>query len=191
MKQEITYKKALERIEYLENELEKSRKKEKALLVSEQKFSKIFRYNPVSIIISSMTDGRYIDVNDCFLKTTGYTREELIGRTSIELNVWKNKNERDRFVSILLDNGKVRDFETDFRKKSGEFGTVSMSSEIIGIGDELCMLTISKDITVRKQTENALRESREKLSGILDSVSYFMSMMDENLNVVWANKVIK
>ncbi|MDM8516115.1 PAS domain S-box protein [Desulfobacterales bacterium HSG16] len=191
MKLESKYQEAVKRIKYLENELEQSRKKEADLLVSEKKFGKLFRCNPASIIISSMTSGRYIDVNESFLKATGYSRKELIGHTSTELNVWKSEEERNRFVQILLNDGKVRNFETDFRKKSGEFGIVLMSSEVIEINGELCMLTISKDITARKKAEDALRESREKLSGILDSVAGRISMMDQNLNIVWANKVTR
>ncbi|MCA9922488.1 MAG: PAS domain S-box protein [Anaerolineales bacterium] len=134
-----------------------------ALRLSEERFSKVFRASPDSIVISSQVDGRYIDVNDNFLKSTGYNHSEIIGYTSIEKNIWANLADRDRFIQIFQDQGSVRDLEAEYRAKSGETGIVLMSAEAIEIEGEPCLVTISRDITERKQMEDALRQHKEQL----------------------------
>ncbi len=134
-----------------------------ALRQSEEKFSRIFRASPDSIIVSSLVDGRYIDVNDSFLHVTGYRREEVIGYTADDLNVWANPQDRARFVQMLREQGNVRGLEASFRIKSGEMLTVLVSSEAIELDGESCLLTISKDITERKQVEQALRHTHDEL----------------------------
>jgi len=131
----------------------KSEAKE-ALRISEEKFSKAFRSSPQSMMISSLTDGRYIDVNDSFLMLTGYRREEVIGRTSIELNVWPAPGDRERFLRQLDVDGAVRNFETAYCRKSGDRGIVLLSSEVINLEGEECLLSIAADITERKKAED-------------------------------------
>lgn len=140
-----------------------------SLRLSEKMFSKILTFSPDSIIISSMADGRYINVNDSFLDAVGFKREDLIGNTSISLNIWDDSSERDKFLQTLLSNGFVQNFEAKFRKKSGCVGTVLMSSEMVDIDGEPCLITLSKDITDRKKAEIALKESEQRLRTIFET----------------------
>ena len=95
---------------------------------SEAKFQKAFMSNPDPIIIISLSDGRYMDVNDTFLKLYGYKRDEIIGKSSIEVNIWDHPDDRARFVELFNKDGKVRDFETTYRTKNGNQGIVSISA---------------------------------------------------------------
>lgn len=131
---------------------------------SEEKFSRAFRSTPDSVTITTLAEGRYIDVNDGFSRLTGFSREEVIGRTARDLNVWMDPTDRDRMVAILKKDGHFRDFEFRFRTKSGETRVGLRSAERIELNGELCMIGITRDITERRQSEQRLRESEAKFS---------------------------
>lgn len=131
---------------------------ESALRESEEKFSKAFRSSPDAISITTLTDGRYIEVNDSFCSLFGYSREEVIGYTANELNLWVNADELTRLMQLLREQGVVRNLELDFCTRSGEVRTGLLSAEIVDIGFESCVLSISKDITNRKQIEQERSE---------------------------------
>ena len=143
-------------------EIAERKQAEEALRASEEKFSKAFRASPVPLSISSSTDGRYIEVNDSFCQATGYRREELVGHTSTELNVWPNSEDRAKVLKTLQQQGTVRGLEAQFQKKSGELGVILLSLEPIALDDEPCLLGVSNDITERIQAEAALRASEER-----------------------------
>lgn len=135
---------------------------ETALRESEEKFSKAFCSSPDSMTISNLEDGRYIDVNDTFLKVTGYTRDEVIGRTAAELNIWADLLDRQRLKHLLHEHGSLQNQEFRFCRKSGEVVTALVSTEIIALRGESCLLCVTRDITERKQAEEKLQISAER-----------------------------
>jgi PAS domain S-box-containing protein len=143
---------------------------EDALRESEEKFSKAFRSSPDMIVISTVKDGTFIEVNDSFTETTGYTRKEAIGRRADELKIWVNKEDRIRMIKLLKERGKVHQEEYQFRTKSGKTRTWLFSAEQINIGNEECIISITIDITERKETEEALRFSDAAFKSIHESV---------------------
>jgi len=151
---------------YFMDNTERERAKE-ALGLSEEKFHKAFRSSPDSVVISTLEDGFYIDVNDAFLRNTGYERKEVIGHTSLELGIWADPDSRAEMVKGLCEQGAVRNFEARFRMKSGEIRYVLWSAEAIDYGDEKCLIAVTRDITARKRGEEE-RLKREKLQGVLE-----------------------
>jgi len=111
--------------------------------------------------ISSISEGRYIDVNEGFLRVTGYRREEVIGHTSTELNFWERPEARAELVDVLRTEGSVRNREITFRTKSGEMRVALDSSEIIEVAGQKCMISILRDMTEQKSLENQLRQSQK------------------------------
>jgi PAS domain S-box-containing protein len=140
-----------------------------ALRLSQQKFEKAFAASPDALIISRLSDGVYLEVNDTFLRLSGYTRGELIGHSSVELHIWATAAERAAFVAALSKRGQVRDFEAPYHGRGGRHGVVSISAEIIDIEGEACVLAISRDITDSLETQRALRESEARLRLALQS----------------------
>jgi PAS domain S-box-containing protein len=137
---------------------------EEALRESEEKFSKAFRSSPQIMAITTLKEGRFIDVNDSYTQYTGYTREEVLGRKSNDMNVWINDADRKRMFKLLKKNGRVRNEEIKFRSKSGKILTWLFSAEPITIRGEECLIGVSTDITERKLMEEELRESEDKFS---------------------------
>jgi PAS domain S-box-containing protein len=143
---------------------------EQAVAESEEKFSKVFRESPEVIIISTLEDGILLDVNDTFLRLTGYSRDELIGKNTSTLNLWVDSQDRAAMIKMLKEKGTVSNLEYKFRMKSGETRTWLFSAEIINIGGKLHMLSVAADITERKKMEDKLRFSDIVLKSIREGV---------------------
>jgi PAS domain S-box-containing protein len=146
----------------LATDITEGKRIEAALRVSEDKFSKAFHTSPDSININRLADGMFIDINDGFTKVTGYTREDVIGRTSLEIDIWANPEDRSVLMEALGTSGEVANLEATFRMKDGTKKVGLMSTSIIEIDGEQCILSIARDISERKQMEQELRESEER-----------------------------
>ena len=134
------------------------------LAESEQQFSKAFKANPQPMSITTLQEGKYLDVNDSFLRMSGHTREEVIGHTSGQLNIFEVQEDRERvLVEPLRKSGVLRNFELNFRRKDGSFRTLLSSAELIELGGEKCILVASSDITERKESERTLAELTGRL----------------------------
>jgi PAS domain S-box-containing protein len=147
------------------------RKAAEALVESEWKFSAAFRYSPVSIALTAPFSGRIIDVNDTFLKSMEYTREEVIGRTTTELEIFANIEDRSRLIEELKAQKFVFGSECRFRTKSGRIRTSILSITFLPVKGEIVQLSIAIDITERKQMEEALRESEEKYRTVVEKAN--------------------
>ena len=135
---------------------------EEALRESEERFSKAFHANPAPISITRLADGRFLDVNAAFLTLTGYAREDVIGRTSLELRLIGSV-ERDELVKRLRRNGAIPDLGFTIRLRDGAKRDVVVSLVLCDLGGEACTLGIFQDVTDRKRAEVALRTRERQL----------------------------
>jgi len=131
---------------------------EQALRQSEELFSKAFRAHSVGISISRLADGRFLEVNDAFLTMFGYSREEVLGRTSKELELWTDPQRREEVLARLQAENSLKNLEGRLRKKSGETGDLLYSLELVELDGEKCLLALFNDITERKQAEEQIRQ---------------------------------
>ena len=125
------------------------------------RFYKAFNVNPEPIIINTLSEGCYIDVNESFLSVTGYRREEVIGHTAREMKLWKRPEDRARYLEALKEKGSVRDLEIVFQTKSGAQRTGLVSAELIDIASQKCAIAVFKDITERSLLEGQLRQAQK------------------------------
>lgn len=144
---------------------------ERALAESEQKFSKLFQSSPMAMALSTINEGRYLDVNKEFLKILQRSREEVIGHTALELNVWANPEQRATCIAQFKAQGALRNVELDVRGRSGQISHILWSVEGVNIAGETCLLGSLMDITERKRTELALIESNEKFNQLADHIT--------------------
>jgi PAS domain S-box-containing protein len=144
-------------------ERRRARRANRKLSDSEDRFARAFKANPQPMSITTLSDGRYVDVNESFLNMSGFTAAEVIGRTSIEVGVFESQAHREAVLLKPLQNGSARNLETSFRKKDGSYRVLLSSLELLEVGNEKCILVASSDITERKETEQRLAE----LTGLL------------------------
>lgn len=128
------------------------------LQASEEKFARAFQGSPALMALSNIDDGCIIDVNAAFVRTLGYAREELIGRTSLELGLFVNPAHRAQMVEAIHRTGSLRDLEIEARTKHGDIRHGLFSAELIHLQERPVLLTVMNDITARKQAETALQQ---------------------------------
>lgn len=134
---------------------------EEKLRQSEERFSRAFRSSPIAITISEKEDGRYLDVNDAFLKMVGFSREEIVGHTSTELNIWAFPEDRARMIRELDQHGGLKAMETIFNSKKGGERKVLLSAEVLQLSGESCVLAITTDVTEAKRLEDQFRQAQK------------------------------
>jgi len=146
-------------------DISQRKRADEAVRASEIRFSSAFNSNPSLSTISTL-DGRFLNVNEQFLQSSGYSREEVIGKTALELAMWPNPDNRARLMAILKGKGYVRGFEVELKTKKGERRVLLLSVERIEIEGQPCLLHSGQDITDRTLAEAALRHSEERLRAL-------------------------
>jgi len=131
----------------------------------EEKFGRAFRSSPYAMTLTRVSDGRILEVNDGFVTLSGYSREEVIGRTTGEINIWADEADRKAVVAELLENQRVRGREFHFRTQSGDILTGLFNAEIISIENAPWILSSVADITARRRAEEEIRQLNEELEG--------------------------
>ena len=122
---------------------------ERRMLLSEQKFSKLFAISPDPMIVSEIETGRILDVNLSFVDTFGYDRADILGRTTVEIGLWNDPAQRITTVEVMRRQGQLRNHEVDFRTKDGRVLTILGSSAEVFVDGRSCWLVQFKDITER------------------------------------------
>ena len=140
-------------------------------------FSTAFQTAPVLFAISTLNDGCYLDVNDAFLDTLGFTREEVIGTTSTSLNIWVDPKERSRLLSILKEHKSLKNEEALIRSKNGNILRVLFSGSLMDFGDHTLLFTLATDLkdhrldsasSMLQNLRRDLRHSNERLALAMD-----------------------
>jgi PAS domain S-box-containing protein len=163
---------------------------EQALRLSEAKFATAFHSNPSAMAITSLRDSRYVDVNESFERQLGYTRQEVVGRTPIELGIWVDPAELSSSLAHSLSRRKITSEEIRLRTKTGRILTVLYSAEVFQIGDELYRLAAGEDVTERRLTEDALRESENKFRLVADTAACGIWILQDN-RLVYLNREVE
>lgn len=171
-------------VQTIVTDITERKKAQEALKISEEKFSKAFLNSPEEIVISNIDDGEIIEVNNTFVNNTGYTREEVIGKNTAEINSWVKPEQRAEIMQTLKEKGFIRNKECLLRIKSGKIRTVLFSAEIINIDNKPCMLSVTTDITERKKTEEALKQSEEKYRELINTSTDAIVSADQGMKII-------
>ncbi len=154
---------------------------------AQQCFERIFRRNPSPMALSSTLDYRFLDVNDAFLETTGYAREEVIGKTSADMGLVESPDKQDDAVKTIRAKGHIANHELQVRRKDGTLRDGLFSVEVINNQGRECFLTVMVDITERKEAEKELRESEQRYSDYITNTPYGVFVTDENGRYIEGN----
>jgi diguanylate cyclase (GGDEF)-like protein/PAS domain S-box-containing protein len=134
-----------------------------ALRVSEERYRTVFQTSSDTIGISRVEDGMYVDVNDAYLRTYGYEREEVVGHSALDLHIWANLEDRRRWVDAMIKDSVCLNMEVSLQKKGGEVFPARISGSIIELGGVPFILAVSRNITEEKQAEAQLAKATQAL----------------------------
>ena len=168
------------------SEFERS-KSNQALIDSNEKFTKALEVSPDAVVITRLADGQIIEANDACIKLTGYQEEELIGKTTLELNFY-SPEERERIISLLEKDGKYVNFESILRKKDGTVLNTLSSAVILEIKGELCIFAIVRDITSRKRAEQKLLKSENRFRALYEGTPAMFFTVNKDCSIASANE---
>jgi len=155
---------------------------------SEEKFRKAFMTSPDAVNINRLSDGMYVSVNEAFTKILGYSEEETIGKTSLELNIWADQEDRKILVKKLQKDGRIENFEAIFRKKDGTIINGKMAASLIELDGVTHILNISKDISNRKRIEETLTREQFFLDALMNNLTDYIYIKDRESRFLRINK---
>lgn len=148
---------------------------------SKEHFEQIFNTSPDAAIITNIEDGTVINLNDAYTKITGFSRDETIGKSTFDIHIWKDINDRNEVVKQLKTNGYCDNYEAKFIKKDGTEITGLMSAKIIDLQNVPHIISISRDITERKKTEQKITEQNEMLTRVNSEKDKYFSIIAHDL----------
>jgi PAS domain S-box-containing protein len=154
---------------------------ELALRSSEEKFAKAFRSNPGPMMILSLPEGRFLEVNQNFCKILDYPPEEVLGKTLNDLNLCCGQEDCDRFLALIQERGMVHNYECPFYSRSGDIRTLLISAEVIRVGVFPCILAMMLDITSCKQAAEELRLAKASADVANQAKSQFLATISHEL----------
>lgn len=175
---------------------------QKASQENEELFAKAFHASPAACAITKPDDGTPYDVNEAWVQLLGYSREEAIRHTALELGIWADPNERTHFVDLIKRNGSVQSFEAKFRAKDGTELDLLISAEMVEVGGGPRLFVVSHDITKQKKAEQALelqnqllreqdallKEQNQRFDAALTNISQGLCMFDVKQNLIVCNE---
>jgi PAS domain S-box-containing protein len=172
---------------FISKDITELKQVEDALRKSEEKFIRTFESSPVAICVTRFSDGAFLEVNKSLEKLIGCTRSELLGQTTIGLNVWEDPNERALLFEELGKTGSVYNREFRFRSKKGEILFTRYSGEVIDFSGEKCVVSVLIDITDIKKANELLRKSEEQYRLVTENASDIIWTMDMNLRFTYVS----
>ncbi len=161
---------------------------ENAIKESEAGFRTVFETNPDAVLISCLSDGKILSVNDFCATMSGYSREEMIGNTSVDLGLWVDLAERDRYLALIRENGTVENFEMRLQIKSGRERIGLASARLLPFNDEECLLTVIRDITTMKEAEARMVRSEDRFRSLVTVMGEGLIILGFNGEVVQCNQ---
>ncbi|MGJ3248944.1 MAG: PAS domain S-box protein [Elainellaceae cyanobacterium] len=164
---------------------------QEALQTSENKFAIAFRASPDSISITTLDEGRYIEVNPSFCEFSGYQRDEIIGKTASDLGIWATPQDQDAVTQCLNQDGFIQNFEFNYQTKTGEIQTALFSAGIIRFNGNAYLLGVSKDITDRKRAELLLKQSEEQYRSLTENTADGIYSIDTQFRVIYCNSAME
>lgn len=160
------------------HDLTERKSAEEAMAKSEEKFYKAFQTSPDGMVINTKSEGLFIEANDAFVQMLGYRREEIIGHSSLELDLWVDPRQRAWIVEQTHWKGAVRNVEVSIRVKSGLIRTFLWSSDVITLNDRDCLIVNVRDVTDQKENERQLIKRKAELSSKHEELSLLFGQVE-------------
>jgi len=166
------------------------RRAEAALKQSAEMFTTAFRSSLDAISISLMPEGRYVVVNESFLRMTGFTEEEVLGKSAADLGLWVDEEQRQRILAKLRMGAEIKQEEFLIRTKAGDIRTAQVSASRVQLGDKFGILGMVRDVTDRRRAEEALRVSEERFRTLVQDLHIGIVLLGPNDETLFANRAV-
>jgi PAS domain S-box-containing protein len=164
------------------------RQTQRALQRSEHMFLSAFRSSPDFVALCAVPSGIFLEVNDSFVRQVGYSRQETLGKTALDLNLWADPHRRTEVMDKFMKQGEVREEEFVCRTKSGQTLICQFFGSLIDLDGERYALSVVRDITVRKQAEDALRASEERFRTLVREMDVGVVLHGPDAEIQFANQ---
>jgi PAS domain S-box-containing protein len=174
--------------DFYEGEIASLKNKLDQVKKSEDKFKTAYATSPDAININRLSDGMYVSVNEGFTNILGYTESDALGRTSLDMNIWFNPDDRRYIVSEVLAHGRAKSYETRFVAKSGKIVTGLISASLIKLDGVDHLLSVTRDITNRKNTEEALAKEHFLINALMNNLTDHVYFKDLQSKFIRNNK---
>jgi len=161
--------------------------REQSIAESETRFRTVFQTIPDAVMITRLSDGRIVNVNDACLSTFGYTYEEIIEKTTLEIKLWLDLAERDSYLELVHKQGFVENFEMSLQTKAGRVMVGLTSARILALNDETCLLAVVRNITQIKEAETRFVRSESRFRSLVSVMGEGVLIIGYNGEIVQCN----
>jgi two-component system cell cycle sensor histidine kinase/response regulator CckA len=172
----------------ISRDITERKRADKALRESMELFRLTFQTSPDAININRLEDGMFVNINDAFTRLTGFTRKDVIGKTSLSLHIWHNPADRKKLIRGLRENGFFSNLEARFRRKDGSVGYGLMSANVILLHDVPHIISVTRDISDRKEAEEALRQSEARFREMANLLPQVICETNAQGTLTYANR---
>ncbi|MBU0750568.1 MAG: EAL domain-containing protein [Gammaproteobacteria bacterium] len=154
----------------------------------QERFAVAFRASPIAASIARVADGSFVEVNAKWQRDFGWSRDELIGSSSLEIGLWPDDAKRQPWIDVLRREGSVYGHVTQWRRKDGALRDVSISAEMTEVNGDACVLAFTTDVTDRQRAERALAESEARYRRIVETANEGIWIIDTDVRVTFLNQ---
>jgi diguanylate cyclase (GGDEF)-like protein/PAS domain S-box-containing protein len=155
---------------------------------SEERYKTLFRTSPDALALTRFSDGCYLDVNDGFERLFGWERESIIGKTSKDIGIWRSWEERPKLFKAIEGSSRCEGLEAELVKRNGEIATALISAQIVVLGDQKCVLSVTHDVTERQALLRTLSDNEKFISSVVNSLSEHVAALDATGKIISVNE---
>ena len=181
---------AQEKIRLLEQKISELNSKIETFENQNDKYFNVFNFSHDAVAFTRISDGKIIEINEGFEKLFKFKKENVIGKTTLEIKLWNSKEDREKMVAAIRKSGEIKNFETVFITNSGEQIPSVVSSKIVLVKNEEQLLTVAHDLSYQKDTEYALKLSEQTLSGFIENLPMGIYRTTAKGEILKANKAL-
>jgi len=163
------------------DDLTERKQMEETLRQNEELFRTIFQTSPNAININRMEDGGFVDINEGFTELSGYTKEDVLGKTGLEIKIWHDLKDREKLFETLRREGRIKNFEAQFCLKDGRLIPGMVSAKVINLNNEPHLLAVTRDITELKKAEHIRKKAQKELEQKVEKRTAELSKSNEEL----------